>query len=396
LPVDRRNVFKLGGSMGFNTTHRSSKTRRRRSFIVLLMLVPGVSWARGPSPYLPLDLAPAIERQIERVLMLAGKPVVRRPIAAAIVLDALPTACERDRALCEEVRRYLDRYMNKYGVAHARVQGAIVSGDSTATLPNRHGEPVDSAWRVGVSGYYQPNDYVILNVGGVAYDGQTTPTGSFLSVGFDFAQLDIGYRDHWLGPMRDSSMLISTEAPTMPSVTLSNYAPISPLGLSYEIFAAEMSRHTNIAFENSMTAGRPRLAGFQLVAEPAIGYAVAINRITQYGGGARGGRGFSDFWDALLTSSNKQDASRQGTSDENRIASLSSSILFPGPVPFGVRIEYAGEDNTFKGNRRLGQTDISLGIDFPMLWRAFDATYELSEFQNGWYIHHIYPDGPRN
>ncbi len=328
--------------------------------------------------------------------MLAGKPVMRRPIAAAIVLDALPTACERDRAVCEEVRRYLDRYMNRYGVTHARIEGAVTSGDSTATLPNHHGESVDSSWRVAASGYFQPSDYVILNGGAIAYDGNTTATGSFLSAGFDFAQLDIGFRDHWLGPMADSSMLISTEAPTMPSVTLSSYAPISPLGLSYEIFAAEMSRHTNIAFENSRVEGRPRLAGFQLVAEPTIGYAVAINRITQYGGGARGGSGFSDFWDALLTSSNKQDASGQDTSDVNRIASLSSSILFPGPVPFGVRIEYAGEDNTFRGNRRLGQTDISLGIDFPLLWRAFDATYELSEFQNGWYIHHIYPDGPRN
>src|SRR5512138_2564527 len=151
--------------MVLTTTHRSHQARSRIVTLAgVLALLPAVSWARGPSPYLPLDLSPAMERKIERVLILAGKPVMRRPIAAAIVLDALPTACERDRALCEEVRRYLDRYMKKSGVTHARVEGAIASGDSTATLPNRHGEPVDSAWRVGVSGYYQPNDYVILNV----------------------------------------------------------------------------------------------------------------------------------------------------------------------------------------------------------------------------------------
>src|SRR5690606_24617184 len=171
--------------------------------------------------------------------------------------DAPPDGWQRQRAVFEEVPPHLDRYNKESGVTHARVEGAIASGDSTATLPNRHGEPVDSAWRVGVSGYYQPNDYVILNVGGVAYDGQTTPTGSFLSVGFDFAQLDIGYRDHWLGPMRDSSMLISTEAPTMPSITLSNYQPITRLGLSYEIFAAEMSRQSNIAFQGGTTEGKP-------------------------------------------------------------------------------------------------------------------------------------------
>lgn len=361
----------------------------------LLVVAPAVSWARGPSPYLPLDLAPALERQIERVLILAGKPVMRRPIAAAIVLDALPAACERDRALCEEVRRYLDRYMNRYGVTHARLEGAVTSGDSTATLPNHHGESVDSAWRVAASGYFQPNDYVILNVGGIAYDGNTTATGSLLSVGFDFAQLDIGFRDHWLGPMSDSSAIISTEAPTMPSITLSNYAPISGLGLSYEVFAAEMSRQSDIAFQGGTTQGKPRLAGLQLAMEPVVGYAIALNRITQYGGGARGGSSLSDFFDALTTSSNEADEP-EGSSDVNRIASVTSSMLFPGPVPFGVRVEYAGEDNTYEGKVRLGQTILSLGFDFPLLWRNFDATYEISELQNGWYIHHIYRDGPRN
>jgi hypothetical protein len=161
--------------MALNTTNRSRRTLSliSASLLGLLMAAPA-ALARGPSPYLPLDIAPAMERKIERVLVLAGKPVMRRPIAAAIVLDALPTACERDRALCEEVRRYLDRYMNRFGVAHARIEGTITSGDSDATLPNSHGEAVDSAWRVAASGYFQPHDYVILNAGGIAYDGRAT------------------------------------------------------------------------------------------------------------------------------------------------------------------------------------------------------------------------------
>lgn len=285
--------------------------------------------------------------------------------------------------------------MNRFGVTHARLEGAVTSGDSAAASPNRHGEPVDSAWRVAASGYFQPNDYVILNAGGIAYDGNTTATGSFLSLGFDFAQLDIGFRDHWLGPMSDSSAVISTEAPTMPSITLSNYAPISRLGLSYEVFAAEMSRQSNIAYQGGTTEGEPRLAGLQLAMEPVIGYALALNRVTQYGGGARGGGSLSDFFDALTTSSNEADEPG-GSSDVNRIASVTSHMLFPGPVPFGVRVEYAGEDNTYEGKVRLGQTILSLGLDFPLLWRNFDAAYEVTEFQNGWYVHHIYREGPRN
>src|SRR5207248_9688883 len=65
-------------------------------------------------PYTTLfrsNLDPQIERQVERVLILADKPVMRRPIPAAVVLDALPKACEADATLCERVRRFLANYM---------------------------------------------------------------------------------------------------------------------------------------------------------------------------------------------------------------------------------------------------------------------------------------------
>jgi hypothetical protein len=76
----------------------------------LLAVVPAGAWARGVTPYLPLNLEPEIEAQIERVLILGDKPVIRRPIAAATVLDALPQACRVDQALCQRVGRYLARY----------------------------------------------------------------------------------------------------------------------------------------------------------------------------------------------------------------------------------------------------------------------------------------------
>lgn len=364
-----------------------------RSVCTALVIVLPLSnaAARGVSPYLPLNLSPDIERQIERVLTLAGKPVMRRPIAAATVLDALPQACELDRAACETVRRYLRRYMRNYAVTSARLEGALAMGDSDSVLPNQHGERADSAWRANASAYFQWGDYVLVNAGGLAYDGEARPTGSFVSLGFDFAQLDIGFRDRWLSPMRDSASLLSTEAPTMPSVTLSNYQPISPLGLSYEVFAAEMSEQDGIAYQGGTTSGSPRIAGLQLGMEPAIGYALTATRITQYGGGARGGRGFSDFVDALLRSSNDQDA--VGGEATNRVAALASSIQFPGKIPFAFSIEYAGEDNAFAEGYRLGATNISLGLDLPKLGDSFDATLEVSEWQNAWYVHSVYAEG---
>lgn len=351
--------------------------------------------ARGVSPYLPLDMSLELDRKIQRVLVLGGKTIMRRPVPAAVVLEALPKACERDEALCEEVHAYLQSYMKRSRVTHARIGGALADTDSRSTQPNAHGERVDNAWEARVAGYFQPNDYLLLSVGGIANEEDTIPTGSLLSFGFDYAQLDIGYRDHWLSPLNDSSSLISTQAPTMPSITLSNYKPISPLGISYEVFAAEMSRQEDFPTLDgtATTSGSPRMAGVQGSLTPAEGLSFGINRVTQYGGGARNTGNFSDFREALTGSNSPGAGQTQASEFGNRVASLTSSIVFAGKTPFAVNLEYAGEDNAYAGNYRLGATNMSVGIDFPQLWRDFDFTYEVSEWQNDWYIHSVYPLG---
>lgn len=351
--------------------------------------------ARGVSPYLPLNLDPEIERLVERVLILGDKPVKRRPIPAAVVLEALPKACAIDQALCDRVTNYLRRYMGDAAITHLTGGFSLGTGDSRQVVPNRHGLPGDSPWYISAGVVREINDYVYANLGGVAFKGRAIPTGTYLSLGFSFAQLDVGYRDHWFSPLSDSSTLISTEAPTMPSVTLSNYEPLTRFGLSYEIFLAEMSRQENIAYFNTTTSGRPRLAGIQVATEPANGYALAINRIFQYGGGARTA-GASQFIDALFSNTNSNDSVNGNSEFGNQAASITSSITFPGAVPFAVRLEYAGDDNAYAGPYRLGVTNMSLGLDFPKLWSRYDLSFEVSEWQQVWYQHHIYPYGLTN
>src|SRR5882757_70758 len=84
--------------------------------LLVSLCITAPAWSRGVSPYLPLNLSPEIERQIERVLILGDKAIMTRPIAAATVWDALPKACKVDRPLCERVERYLRRYMQDAGV----------------------------------------------------------------------------------------------------------------------------------------------------------------------------------------------------------------------------------------------------------------------------------------
>ncbi|HET6493188.1 MAG TPA: capsule assembly Wzi family protein, partial [Burkholderiales bacterium] len=81
----------------------------------------------------------------------------------------------------------------------------------------------------------------------------------------------------------------------------------------------------------------------------------------------------------------------------NQLASITSRFILSEPVPFAVYFEYAGEDTSTNNNLRLGNAALSAGIHLPHLAGGkLDLTLEVSEWQNGWYVHHIYGDGLRN
>jgi hypothetical protein len=358
----------------------------------LLCLIPHHASARGVSPYLPLNLDPRIERQIERVLVLADKPVLRRPIAAAMVLDALPAACKVDPVLCAEVRRYLSGYMHDYGVTHFSGEAAATSG-TDRSVPNRYGLSSQSEWAASASGYWQLGDRVLLTAGVVADADGVTPSGSMLSLGYDFAQLDLGYRPHWLSPFTGNSMLIGTQAPTMPSVTLSNYRPLTRFGLDYEVFLGRMSRSDGILFDGDLSSGNPQLVGIHVGMEPATGWSLSFNRLLQYGGGARPHQSFTDVLQALFKPGQNDNAATTDEQFGNQLGSVTSAFLFPGRTPFSIYFEYGGEDTSRGGSTNFGNASLAGGIHFPRLWGRFDLTLEASEWQNGWYVNSIYRDG---
>src|ERR1700719_1836061 len=110
------------------------------------VLAANTARADGVSAYLPLNLEPEIERQIERVLILADEPVLKRPFAVALVELALPKACEVDKNLCMRVKRYLERYSKDYALTHASLTGSVTHGGKGDVVANEHGLPVDSKW----------------------------------------------------------------------------------------------------------------------------------------------------------------------------------------------------------------------------------------------------------
>jgi hypothetical protein len=189
------------------------------------------------------------------------------------------------------------------------------------------------------------------------------------------AQIDIGYRDHWWSPATDSSMLQSTESPTMPSVTISNYEPLTRAGFQYEIFWARMSRSDHILGGGQGTSveriGNPKLFGVQLSIEPFPGWSLGFNRTLQYGGG-----GLPDSAHFLATDFFKPGGTSQTLG--NQEASYISRFIVPAKTPFAVYFQYAGENTLNGGSYLLGESSLTAGIDFPRIWHHFDLTYEIS------------------
>ena len=363
-------------------------------FAVVLTSTAG---AQGVSAYLPLNLEPELEARIEQVLILADQPVLKRPIPVATLRTALTRACAVDTEACEYVERHLAALLDSAPSIRTRAEGAATN-DTDRSVPNRYGLDGTSPWAYSAQLSWQPSRYAIVNAGAVAYDADVNPEGSFVSVGVDRAQLDLGYRSHWLSPLTDSSMLIGTEAPTMPAATLSNIVPLTRLGLRYEFFLADLSRSNRIAYRGGFTAGHPRLAGAHLSIEPARGWSIGINRLLQYGGGARGGQSFRDLLNAFFNPGRFDNANSGVLDDQfgNQLASVTSSFIFPARNPVVVYLEYAGEDTSRGRSYLLGNAALSAGIRVPRLADRFDLSLEFSEWQNGWYVNGLYGDGLTN
>ncbi len=355
----------------------------------LYLAAAGAATAAGVTAYLPMNLEPEVERQIERVLILADEPILKRPFSVELVKLALPQACQVDKPLCDKVGRYLERYSRDYAVTHASATGSVAHSKDGVVLPNQHGMPESSDYELSVVAYAQPTDYFLVSAGGIAYNGRAIPTGSMASFGTNWAQFDFGYRDHWLSPMTDSSTLVSTEAPTTPSVTLSNYEPLTRLGFQYEFFLTRLSSQP-IVFNGNQAFGSPRLFGAQLSIEPFSGWSLGVNRLLEYGGGA----GLPSSIRTLAR--NFLEPSGTAQTEGNQQASYISRFIVPSKVPFAVYFQYAGEDNSDGGSYLLGSPAISAGIDFPRIFRHFDATYEISEWSNIWYVHNIFLNGMTN
>ena len=364
------------------------------------LFITSTSWASGVSPYLPLNATPIIESDVDTLATLANIPKLSKPYNMAVIFQALNKIRYTEPDLYARLSRALMSYKKTASLTHSRTS-LSVGGSVEHAIPNARGNTTDNTFSFSNRFQWQAQDWLGFYVGTELTQQRKSATGTMLSVGTSWAQLDIGYKEHWYSPFQSQSMVISTNAETMPSVSLSNNLPITffDTNFNYEFFLGQMDSQP-VLYQNELSSRRkPLLAGFHASFEPVEGWTLGVNRVFQFGGGERD-VSFSTIAKAFFDPGGADNTRDDLTSDQeagNQIASITSKFNFDTKIPFSFYSELAGEDTANGKNYQFGNPALSAGLFFPQLLnKKLAFTYEFSYWENGWYSHHIYTDGYTN
>ncbi|MBL4941577.1 MAG: hypothetical protein JKY81_07930 [Colwellia sp.] len=374
------------------------------SLFILLYSITIHAFAKGPSPYLPLQVEPLIELELNRLATLAKLPILTKPYHAATVNRYLEKIIDSYPALYQRISTYLKRYKKATALTYASVQLNYADTENI-TLPNQRGQMADANYQVSFSSFWQANQYLIFNAGGRYYDGgDYLRTNTFISFGADVLQVDIGYRERWISPFQEGAVLLSTQAKAPLSVTISNPRLITDYNIKYEMSIGLLDEQNDIRFDRNKAAvsGKPALLTMHLSAQPFDWWTLGFNRTLMFGGDEK--VTLSDVWNAIIDPVNNDNCGGIGTalqncSEEfgNQQASITSKFdLNWFNMPFSFYYEYAGEDTNNYTNYKLANLANSFGLFFPYLNEAMSLNMEFTTFQSAWYTHHIYGEGYSN
>lgn len=360
------------------------------------------------SLYLPLNIAPEIESRIEKLFVLANIPINKRPIPIKHIHRAIEKTELKHPALTRSVKQYLERYDKTLSVTHLSA-AATATNSGRYAHPNQRGSNTEQQYSVSIQAFYAVNDFIAINIGGMTsdqtpYDNKNTyPEGSFLSFGNDSLQVDIGYRPHWFGPFQESDMLISTQATSLPSITLSNIGALSFLNIYYEVFLGEMSETDQILSQDSINGddhvylqGKPLLFGTHLSLQPFGGFSLGFNRLMQFGGADRT-QAPKDVFNAFFNVKESENTGAGGNDFGNQLSSITTRYTFADDFPVSIYMTYAGEDTSGASDIHFTNSALMMGIHLPQIGKYLDFSAEFAEWQNGWYTNGNYPsDGLRH
>ena len=364
--------------------------------VVFIAILTSNTLASGIAPYLPINSSPILENEVERLAVIAGIPNLTKPYNLATIFHYMEKIKETHPRLYSRLNLSLTPYTKTFAMTHASVSGSY--SDERHPIPNFRGNTSNSDAYLSIRSQWQVADWLAIYAGAEITDEHNQVSGSYLSLGVDWAQLDIGYKDLWFSPFQGSAQLISTNAQTMPSISLSNNLPYKFLGVNwnYHIFLAQMSRQL-VLFEGQLSdEDKPWLAGVHMSVQPTPWWTLGASRMFQFGGGERP-VSFKTFARAFFDPRGADNDASEDEESGNQIASVSSKINFDGALPFSFALELAGEDTSNNKSYQLGNTAITAGLFFPYFYSDnISLAYEYSDWQIGWYVNNVYQEGYTN
>lgn len=366
-----------------------------RYWILCCLIISGQGWTKGLSPYLPLNISPEIEVQIEKVMALTPGAPLSKPYKAVDVLQRNKLLAARFPGLYRAVDAYLARYKDTISSTHLSVTGSISSEQNTA-LPNKRGIKREASYQVsnGLVVYISPYAYVAAGVV-LADDEGVTHFNTHIAFGYEYVQIEAGYREHWFSPMQDSALLVSTNAKPSPSVTISNATPISDWAFRYELFYAKLEKVTGINQQGQIFSGKPGLAGLHMSISPIDTWSVGISRTVQFAGAIDNISLTEALFDlAIPANEDESPLLSPQTQARDQKTAISTKLNLPFSFPVSVYGEVAFEDSPQSADAQ--DKAIAFGVYLPMVTDTLALRYEYSSWNELFYQSPFYTQGYTN
>lgn len=350
-----------------------------------------------PTAYLPIGMDAQLDHQLDTLFALTSGTPMAKPYRLTEVEAALTKLQNSQPSLVSAIRAKIKPYQGSDNITRVGVK-LRADGEQSTKLANQRGVSSDEWGQVFFEGIWRPNDYSLVQVGADyrAKQNKLVNYNSFVSFAGDDLQLNIGYKEHWFSPFKQSAQIISTNARTSPSISLGMVAPAHNWwNFDFELYYSELEHvEKGILYQDELHDGTPRLAGTHISIEPVSGWKIGLNRMMQFGGGPRE-VGFSDVVKAFFDPAGNDNAGMvEGGRDNelgDQLASITSSFNFNWGMPAELYFEYGGEDTNNHNNWQLGNLATSAGLFLPTLTPNIALRYEYTKMESLWYVNAIYP-----
>jgi hypothetical protein len=300
-----------------------------------------------------------------------------------------------------ELHRSVDAYLARYKdtLALTHFSASLSAGDDESSpIPNQRGIKRDSNYQVSASGVAFISPFAYVAAGALYADGEGAVFyNTHVAFGYEYAQIEAGYREHWLSPMQDSALLSSSNAEPSMSVTISNATTISDWDIRYEVFYAQLDKTTGISQQGELFSGKPNLLGLHLSISPVEAWTIGFSRTLKYAG-ANNNLSLGDAFQDLFSSSGEDknlNLSPQAIASDQKTA-ISSKINLPFTFPISFYGELAFEHTPETNEQEPKDKALAFGVYFPMVTNNLSLRYEFTRLDELFYQSDFYTAGYTN